>query len=81
MREREANVARIRDDRPGRILHWGRGFGQVSDRLRQSGIQITPFDDRPEIEEAVVAPGRYSQARATATRAAPRSPTARSTPC
>lgn len=59
MREYEAIVARIREDLPGRVLDWGCGFGQVSDLMRRAGLDVTPFDYRPDLEEGVVALERY----------------------
>lgn len=67
MREYEAIVARIREDRPGRVLDWGCGFGQVSDLLRQAGVDVMPFDYRPDLEEGEVALERYPDLRVRVT--------------
>jgi ubiquinone/menaquinone biosynthesis C-methylase UbiE len=47
MREYEAIVERIAADRPGHILDWGCGFGQVSALLSGRELQVTSFDYRP----------------------------------
>ena len=44
MLEYEAIVARIVSDRPGRILDWGCGWGQVSDMLQRGGLTVDSFD-------------------------------------
>jgi len=51
MREYDAIVARIARDRPGRILDWGCGWGQVSHLLKQAGLDVALFDFRPEQDE------------------------------
>jgi ubiquinone/menaquinone biosynthesis C-methylase UbiE len=51
MREYDAIVARIARDRPGRILDWGCGWGQVSHLLKQAGLDVSSFDFRPEQDE------------------------------
>src|ERR671916_1714757 len=48
MREYEAIVRRIAADRPGRILDWGCGFGQVSHLLKRAGIDVEAYDYRPD---------------------------------
>ena len=40
--------------RPGRLLDWGCGFGQVSALLRAEGVDVVAFDVRP----GLVAPTR-----------------------
>jgi SAM-dependent methyltransferase len=50
MREYEAIVERIAADRPGGILDWGCGFGQVTSLLDGRGLQVTSFDYRPDGE-------------------------------
>jgi ubiquinone/menaquinone biosynthesis C-methylase UbiE len=44
MREYSAIVARIAGERPGRVLDWGCGHGQITHLLRQRGIDVTAFD-------------------------------------
>ena len=46
MLEYEAIVARIASDRPGRILDWGCGWGQVTDLLVRAGLEVESFDYR-----------------------------------
>jgi len=48
MREYAALADRIAADRPGRVLDWGCGWGQVSALLRERGVDVRPFDYRPE---------------------------------
>jgi 2-polyprenyl-3-methyl-5-hydroxy-6-metoxy-1,4-benzoquinol methylase len=47
MREYEALADRIAADRPGRVLDWGCGWGQVTALLRERGVDVHPFDYRP----------------------------------
>lgn len=47
MREYEALADRIEADRPGRVLDWGCGWGQVTALLRERGVDVHPFDYRP----------------------------------
>jgi len=44
MREYEAIVGRISADRPGRILDWGCGWGQMTYLLRRAGLDVDAFD-------------------------------------
>jgi SAM-dependent methyltransferase len=44
MREYVAIAERIAGDRPGRVLDWGCGHGQISHLLRERGVEVTPFD-------------------------------------
>jgi ubiquinone/menaquinone biosynthesis C-methylase UbiE len=46
MLEYEAIADRIAADRPGHVLDWGCGWGQVSHLLKQRGLQVTSFDYR-----------------------------------
>ncbi len=59
MLEYEAIVARIAVDRPGRLLDWGAGFGQVSALLDQAGVDVTAFDYQPNVDDGVHALERY----------------------
>jgi ubiquinone/menaquinone biosynthesis C-methylase UbiE len=43
-REYRAIVARIRADRPARVLDWGCGLGQVTDLLVGAGLNVDAFD-------------------------------------
>lgn len=56
MREYEAIVARIARDRPGSVLDWGCGWGQVSDLLRSAGLDASAFDYDPAAEEDRIRP-------------------------
>jgi SAM-dependent methyltransferase len=47
MREYEVLADRIAADRPGRMLDWGCGWGQVTALLRERGVDVHPFDYRP----------------------------------
>lgn len=51
-----AIARRIAADRPGRLLDWGCGFGQVTKLLRDEGVDATPFDYREGLEEPTVEP-------------------------
>jgi SAM-dependent methyltransferase len=48
MLQYRAIVDRIAGDDPGSTLDWGCGFGQVSHLLREAGVDVVPFDYRPE---------------------------------
>jgi ubiquinone/menaquinone biosynthesis C-methylase UbiE len=45
--EYEAIAARIARDRPGSVLDWGCGWGQVSHMLKREGVAVSSFDFRP----------------------------------
>lgn len=47
MREYEVLAERIAAERPGRLLDWGCGWGQVSALLHDRGVEVHPFDYRP----------------------------------
>jgi ubiquinone/menaquinone biosynthesis C-methylase UbiE len=49
-------VDRIARDDPGRTLDWGCGFGQVSHLLREAGVDVVPFDYRPDRTEPGLEP-------------------------
>jgi 2-polyprenyl-3-methyl-5-hydroxy-6-metoxy-1,4-benzoquinol methylase len=46
MREYQAIVERVERERPGRVLDWGCGHGQITDLMRRRGIDVTAFDYR-----------------------------------
>lgn len=50
MREYRAIVARIARDRPGRVLDWGCGWGQITHMLRAESLDVTALDYRPDSE-------------------------------
>lgn len=59
MLEYQAIVARIAHDRPGRLLDWGAGFGQVTALLHDAGVEVTAFDYQPGVERGVQPLERY----------------------
>jgi 2-polyprenyl-3-methyl-5-hydroxy-6-metoxy-1,4-benzoquinol methylase len=48
MREYKALADRIAADRPGAVLDWGCGWGQVTALLRARGVDVHPFDYRQD---------------------------------
>lgn len=48
MREYASLADRIAADRPGRVLDWGCGWGQVTALLKERGVDVQPFDYRPQ---------------------------------
>ena len=54
LREYEVAVERIVADRPGRLLDWGCGFGQLSHMLKQRGLDVTSIEWHPDIPEGEV---------------------------
>src|SRR4051812_47597912 len=54
--EYDAIADRIARDRPRHVLDWGCGWGQMTKRLRNRGIDTDAFDYRGDIEHD----GRYS---------------------
>jgi ubiquinone/menaquinone biosynthesis C-methylase UbiE len=56
MLQYRAIVDRIARDDPGRTLDWGCGFGQVSHLLREAGVDVVPFDYRPDSTEPGLEP-------------------------
>jgi ubiquinone/menaquinone biosynthesis C-methylase UbiE len=59
MAEYQAIVRRISADRPGRLLDWGCGWGQVTKLLQESGVDATAFDYRPGAESGIRPMERY----------------------
>src|SRR3954447_4353628 len=51
MREYETIADRIASDHPGHILDWGCGWGQVTELLRERGLDVRPMDYRPDEPE------------------------------
>lgn len=49
-------AARIARDHPGRLLDWGCGYGQVTQLLREHGVNAVPFDYQPDLDEPEVRP-------------------------
>jgi ubiquinone/menaquinone biosynthesis C-methylase UbiE len=56
MREYEAIADRIATDAPVTLLDWGCGWGQMSDLLRRRGVDVHPFDFRPEVNGSGLRP-------------------------
>ncbi len=44
MREYVAIADRLAAERPGRVLDWGCGHGQISQLLLERGVDVVPFD-------------------------------------
>ncbi len=42
--------------KPGRVLDWGCGYGQVTALLRERDIDVVPFDYREDLSEPTVEP-------------------------
>jgi ubiquinone/menaquinone biosynthesis C-methylase UbiE len=42
--------------KPGRVLDWGCGYGQVAALLRQRDVDVVPFDYREDLTEPTVEP-------------------------
>lgn len=51
MREYVAIADRIAADRPGRVLDWGCGWGQMTDLLSRRGVAVEAYDVNPEVAE------------------------------
>ena len=56
LREYRAIADRISRDRPGRILDWGCGWGQVTELLRERDVDVVAFDYDPTIEAPLQVP-------------------------
>lgn len=54
MSEYEAIADRVASERPGRLLDWGCGHGQITDLMVRHGIDVTAFDYREGSEPSVV---------------------------
>jgi SAM-dependent methyltransferase len=55
-REYEAIADRIAADRPGRVLDWGCGWGQISDMMIRRGLEVTSFEYDESVDAPTVAP-------------------------
>jgi SAM-dependent methyltransferase len=69
MREYTAAADRIAADRPGHLLDWGCGYGQMSHLLTRRGIRVTSLEYDPEATEGeVVRLERFPEIEARMTR-------------
>ncbi len=68
MREYEVAVERIVRDRPGRLLDWGCGFGQLSHMLKARGVDVASMEWHPSVPEGEIrALERFPDVEATFT--------------
>jgi SAM-dependent methyltransferase len=54
MREYVAIADRLAREQVGRVLDWGCGHGQVSQLLRERGVETAAYDFRPDSEPQVI---------------------------
>lgn len=54
MCEYHAAVERIAADRPGRLLDWGCGYGQLSHLLSEQGVEVVSLEWDPEVPDGEV---------------------------
>jgi ubiquinone/menaquinone biosynthesis C-methylase UbiE len=59
MEEYRAIVRRIQADHPASVLDWGCGYGQVTELLQKTGLDVTAFDYRPDVGEGPRPMERY----------------------
>jgi SAM-dependent methyltransferase len=61
LRQYEYIARTVAAQSPGHVLDWGCGFGQMTRLLRRAGVQVTPFDYRPGLDQDGVYPlARYA---------------------
>lgn len=61
MREYLAIADRVAGERPGRVLDWGCGHGQISHLLRQRGVDVVAFDYVEGSKATVVSLERFPE--------------------
>jgi SAM-dependent methyltransferase len=64
MLQYEAIARRIAREQHGPVLDWGTGFGQVAKLLADEGVDVTPFEYRPDLPEGVRRLERYPELQA-----------------
>ena len=64
MREYVAIADRLARERVGRVLDWGCGHGQVSQLLRERGVETAAYDFRPDAEPRVIQLEQFPQIEA-----------------
>jgi SAM-dependent methyltransferase len=56
-----AIAQRIASEQNGPVLDWGTGFGQVAKLLAERGVDVTPFEYRPDLPHGVRPLERYPE--------------------
>jgi SAM-dependent methyltransferase len=64
MREYVAIADRLARERVGRVLDWGCGYGQISQLLRERGVETAAYDFRPGAEPQVIQLEQFPQIEA-----------------
>jgi SAM-dependent methyltransferase len=59
-----AIAKRIATRDPGLVLDWGTGFGQLAKLLADEGVDVTPFEYRPDLPPGVRPLERYPELQA-----------------
>jgi SAM-dependent methyltransferase len=64
MREYVAIADRLAREHVGRVLDWGCGYGQISQLLRERGVETAAYDFRPGAEPHVIQLEQFPQIEA-----------------